>query len=737
MNKKFPFSHQLDSSDCGPACLKMISEYYGKKKNLQYLREISYITKEGVSLLTISNAAEKIGFKTLKLEISLNQLIENAPLPCIIYWNQEHFVVLYNVTKKRGVLTFHIADPSVGIREVDTESFCNSWILTKNKNRGAAIFLEPSDDFLLDDEDSPKLKTGFNFLTKYFLKYKKYYSQLVLGIVGGSLLSLLLPLVTQSIVDYGIKSKDITFITLILLFQLLLFFGNTTIDFIRSHLLLHISTRINVSIVSDYLIKLMKLPIRYFDSRRVGDIMTRIEDNKRIEQFLSATVLNTLFSVINFLMLSFVLGYYSIPILLIFLTGSFLSIFWTFLFMEKRKNIDYKLFNFMSRNRENTYEIVNAMQEIKLNDFELFKRWEWEKVQLRLFRLNIKTLSLEQYQQIGSTFFSQLKNLLITFFAAKGVIDNQLSLGMMLSISFIIGLLNSPIDQFISFFKLGQSAKISLERMSEIFSQENEENITETSTISNGINLENNGISLQNLSFQYEGPKSQYVLKNINLIIPFGKITAIVGTSGSGKTTLMKLLLKFYEPTEGQVKVDSLDLKNISAKYWRNQCGVVLQEGYIFDDTLKRNIIMGDEGEGSNEALMKAIRNANIEDFLENLPLGINTKIGVSGIGLSTGQKQRILIARAIYKNPSILLFDEATSSLDANNERIIVENLNIVFKDKTVVVIAHRLSTVKNADQIVVLNNGELVEIGTHNDLVTKKGYYYNLVKNQLELGT
>lgn len=741
---KFKFYHQLDASDCGPACLKMIAGYYGKSFSIDYFRKLSYITKDGVNLLNIAEAAESTGFKTLKLQLTAKILIDAASFPCIIYWNKQHFVVLHKVKKHFGRFKFHIADPGHGMRVLDQTDFFAGWLNPGNK--GFALFMEPTEAFYdIREEDkehelniNPKKVKGYQFLLKYLIKYKKSFFQLICGILASSVFSLIFPFLTQNIVDVGIRNKDLGFIFSILIFQLFIFLGNVSIDFIKSYLILHIGARINISLISDFLTKIMKLPIRFFESKNLGDLLQRIDDHKRIESFLTNNILGTLFSIINLFVLSLVLAFYNLTVFSMFLGFSILTVLWTVMFLEKRKNADYRLFALMSRNRDNQMEILNGMQEIKLNNFELYQKWQWEKNQSKLFHANLFNLSLEQYQTIGSSFFTQLKNIVITYYAAKLVIHGDLTLGMLLSISFIVGQLNGPIEQLITFIKSAQNAKLSLDRMKEIHNEMNESEITDNiSGLLFADEAESkSGIYLQNVYFQYEGPKSPLVLEDLCLHIPHGKITAIVGVSGSGKSTLLKLLNNFYQPVRGEIFINNVRLDTIQPNWWRQQCGVVLQEGYIFSETIARNIAMGADMIDTAR-LNTAIEVANIKKFITELPLGLNTRIGPSGAGLSTGQKQRILIARAVYKNPDYLFFDEATSALDANNEKAIVENLGKTFEGKTVVVIAHRLSTVKNADQIVVLDKGKIVEIGDHLGLTkNSEGVYFNLVKNQLELG-
>jgi len=732
--RKFLFYRQLDQMDCGPACLKMIAQYYGKFYSLNTLKKKTFITREGVSLESINEAAENIGFRTLAAKLTFKQLDQEAILPCILHWNQKHFVVLppQNFNLKRRKNKILIADPAHGLVRVKLDLFLKSWITSNNM--GVALMLEPT-AFFNENAEEKKERRSFTFLLRYMTPHKKYLRQILLGMLLGSILSLVFPFLTQSLVDYGINQHNIHFVYLILASQLALFLGSTAIDMIRGWLLLHMSTRINISIISDFLIKLMKLPIRFFDSKLIGDITQRVYDHNRIEKFLTGTSLNTMFSMLNIIVFSIVLGIYSISIFFIFLIGSFLSIFWIILFLKKRSSLDYAHFQQMSDNQNSLFEIISGMQDIKMNNSETTHRWEWERIQAKIFKINTKSLSLEQVQMIGAGFFSQLKNIFISFIAAKEVIAGNITLGMMLSISYIVGQINGPIQQLLVFFKDAQDARISLDRLNEIHLRENEESEIKVKP-ENGIlsNFEQGGnIKLKNVSFQYGGNSSPLVIDGINLSIPFGKVTAIVGNSGSGKTTLMKLLLRFYEPTKGEIFLRDTPLLLVSPGWWRSKCGVVMSDGFIFSNSIERNITV--EENVDHQRLSNAVKLANIENFIKNLPSGFSTKIGNTGIGISSGEKQRILIARAIYKRPHFIFLDEATSMLDANNERKIIENLNDFFSGRTVIVIAHRLSTVRNADQIIVMDKGKIVEIGNHHTLVLKRGEYFNLVKNQLEL--
>lgn len=728
MFKLFPFFHQHDAMDCGPTCLKMIAQYHGRTFSLEKLRELCRISKEGVSMLGISMAAENIGFKTLGVHINFNQLKDEVPMPCIVHWKQNHFVVVYRI--KRGKV--YVADPAHGLIKYDIKEFLSCWISTRNddKPEGIALLLEPQPDFFKSDGETLD-KTKFSFVLQYLKPYRKLVFQLLLGMLLGTLLQLIFPFLTQGIVDYGIGTNNLNFVTTILIAQLTLYAAQTSVDFLRSWILLHISTRINISIISDFLIKLMKLPIGFFDTKMIGDLLQRIGDHHRIESFLTSSTLNTIFSFISLIVFICVLAFYNLKILMIFLIASAIYVLWIILFLKKRKEIDYKRFNQASAEHSNLIQLINGMQEIKLNNCEKQKRWEWENIQAKLFKVSIKGLALSQYQQSGAFFINETKNILVSFISARAVIEGDMSLGMMMAVQYIIGQLNAPIGQMIGFLQSAQDAKISLERLGEIHNKKDE---TQNESVSTFKLPDDKTISIDNLSFGYDSI-NELVLKDINLKIPEGKVTALVGMSGSGKTTLIKLLLGFYPPTDGTIKIGDVDINNIEPSVWREKCGTVMQDGFIFSDTIARNIALNDENIDEGR-LLYAARIANIMDMINALPLGFNTKIGQEGKGISQGQRQRILIARAVYKNPEYIFLDEATNSLDANNESIIMRNLQEFFRGKTVVVVAHRLSTVKNADNIVVLNNGDIVESGTHDELVKKHGRYYNLIKNQLELG-
>ena len=729
--------------DCGPTCLRMIAKHYGRSYTLQNLREKCFITRRGVSMLGISDAAESIGMHTQGVRIRLEQLMEDAPLPCILHWNHRHFVVLYKVRMKKGLRVkpamtekqFFIADPAGQKYEMSQEEFCRCWCSSKSggKDVGTALLLQPAPEFYDYEDDKEKQQKNLGYFFRYLLPYKSQFAQIIVGMMLGSVFSLILPFITQAVVDQGIGNNNLNFITLMMIAQLVLSITQMGMGFIQSWIALHTNTRISISLISDFLAKLMKLPVRFFDAKNIGDILQRIGDNGRIQSFLSGTTLSTLFSFANFVVFAGIMAYYNLTILLVFLAGNILYVAWILSFMSYRRKLDFKRFAQASANQSNLVQLVTGMQEIKLNNCEKQQRWKWERIQVKLFKISIQGTALGQYQQIESIFFSQTTGLFISFLSAKGVVEGSITLGMMMSISYIIGQLSGPIGQVIGFAQSLQDAKISLERLNEIHNKEDEEQ-----TIENKINQlpENKTISLENVCFSYDGAERDYVLEDLNLEIPQNKVTAIVGASGSGKTTIIKLLLGFYPPVKGKIMINNTPLEEINPHLWRQKTGAVMQDGFIFSDTIANNIAAGEE-EIDKKRLLHAVKTASIRKFIESLPLKYNSKIGMEGNGISQGQKQRLLIARAVYKNPDFLFLDEATNSLDANNERIIMDNLAEFYKGRTVVVVAHRLSTVQNADNIIVLKKGKVIEEGTHKELTAKRGAYYELVKNQLELGT
>lgn len=741
MRTTFPHYTQLDTMDCGPSCLRMIAKYYGRSYSLQTLREKSFITREGVSMLGISDAAESIGIHTQGVRINFEQLVEDVDLPCILHWNQNHFVVCYGIKRKKKLFSsdepeysIKIADPGGEKYTMDKAGFLKCWLSSKldNKDTGTVLLLEPTPDFYHQEDDQEKQDKNLSYFWGYLRPYKSQIIQLIVGMLIGSVLSLIFPFLTQAVVDQGIGNNNLSFVTLVLIAQLVLFVTQMSVEFIRSWISLHMNTRIGITLISDFLTKLMKLPLRFFDAKNIGDIMQRIGDHSRIQSFMTGSTLTTVFSFFNFFVFAIILAYYNLTIFFVFLIGNTIYVSWILFFMRYRRKLDHMRFAQSSANQGSLIQLVTGMQEIKLNNCEKQQRWRWERIQVKLFKISIKGTALGQYQQLGSIFFSQTTSLFVSFLSAKAVIEGDITLGMMMSISYIIGQLSGPIGQVIGFAQSLQDAKISLERLNEIHNKEDEEQ-----TLNDKINdlPDDKTLSLEKVYFNYDGADRDYVLDGLSIKIPQNKVTAIVGSSGSGKTTIIKLLLGFYPPLKGELKVGKTLVGDINPHLWRQKSGAVMQDGFIFSDTIANNIAVGEDSIDKKK-LRRAVTVANIKEFIDSLPLKYNTKIGMEGNGISQGQRQRLLIARAVYKDPEYLFFDEATNALDANNERIIMNNLNEFYKGKTVVIVAHRLSTVQNADNIIVLEEGKVIEEGTHKELTEKKGAYYTLVKNQLELG-
>ncbi len=717
----------MDQMDCGATCLRIVFKYYGQLVSIHKIRKLCQTTKNGVNLLGISEAAEKLGFRTYGVKLSLEQLSE-VELPCILHWNQNHFVVLYKIKKGR----YYISDPATGLVSYDEKEFSRNWFSTKELHEGLSLLLSPGPDFYQLDEEEPQLALKWSKVFTYFYKYKKLFIQLLLGMLLGTILQLVTPFLTQSVVDIGINTKNINFINLILIAQLMLFIGQTAVSFIRSWIMLHISTRVNISILTDLLIKIMKLPMNFFDLKTHGDLMQRMGDQQRVESFLTGNTLNTLFSIVNMLVFGGLLIIYNKLIFLIFFIATVLYTLWILAFMKVRRELDHKRFKISSDNQTYMVEMIQSIRDIKLNNSEKQKRWGWETLQARLFKFKVRSLALSQYQSIGSMAINQAKGILITYISAKAVIDGEITLGGMMAIQYIVGMVSNPVQQLLGFMQSYQDAKISMERLNEIYETEEEESLEKDYL---QWIPEKKDIEIKNLTFRYFGAGNEPVFNKLNLTFPEGKTTAIVGMSGSGKTTILKLLMRFYDYEAGEITVGGKRLDQISQHTWRAACGMVMQDSHIFADTIENNIAVGEEVP-QPEKVQEAIRIANLDDFITEQPFGLATKIGTAGKGISQGQKQRLLIARAVYKQPEFIFLDEATNSLDANNERVIIDNLETFFNNRTVVIVAHRLSTVKNADNIIVLEKGDIVEQGNHNQLTELKGKYYELVKNQLELG-
>ncbi|MDC9721218.1 MAG: peptidase domain-containing ABC transporter [Urechidicola sp.] len=727
--EKFPFFRQLDYRDCGSTCLRMVAKFHGKNFSREFLRNSAGITKQGVTMAGIADAAEIIEMRTLGMRISLDSLVTEAPTPFVVPWRQKHFVVVYKTSKTK----IYVADPAEGLLEYSHKDFAEAWTNTSDGN-GFVLLLEPNTKFYTLEEDTSKTK-GFSFLLPYARPYKKLIYQLFIGLLVGTTIQFMLPFLMQSIVDVGVNTQNIPFIYIILIAQLVLFASQTIVQIFREWLLLHITSRFHIKMISDFLYKMLKLPISFFETRNTGEHLQRIQDHNRIQNFVSSSTFSMVYSIVIFVVFNLVLAFYNLKIFFVFIVGAVLYVGWTFFFLKRRAELDFKRFDELSDSQTSLVQIINGVKEIKINNSQRKNRWKWEQIQISLFKTSISSLKLAQYQSIGSTSINELKNITITFLSATAVVRGDITLGMMLSIQYIVGQLNLPLSNFIGFIQVWQDAKISLERLWQVHSKKDEDELKDNKV--KELPTEKS-IILKDLSFRYGGKSTPFVLKNINCIIPQGKTTAIVGASGSGKTTLLKLLLKFNEPTKGVINIGNDDLKNIHNDFWRQNCGAVMQDTFIFNDTIAGNISESEQNEMIDRKKLKtASFISNIEPFIQKIPNKYNTELGTSGIRLSGGQEQRIMIARAVYKNPFYVFFDEATSALDANNEKIIMENLNVFLKDRTSIIIAHRLSTVKNADNIIVLEEGEIVEQGNHKELTSKKGKYYELVKNQLELGS
>ncbi len=712
-----------------------VKKYYGKSIDLNFLRQNYSINRTGVTLGGLAEAAESIGLKSYGARINIDTLKNEVPLPCIVNWRQRHYIVIYQINK--GIYT--VADPAYGIIKYIESEFLSGWIPSKNiksEDEGIVLLLEPSVNFLTPTELAVTSKSKLAAVLPYFLKYSNQFFYIFLTLLIVTLIQLVLPFLTQSVVDTGIQNQNINFINLILIAQLVLFIGMAVSQILRDWFLLHITTRVNIQMLSDFIMKLMNLPLSYINSKNIGDILTRLQDHNRVQSFISTSSFNAVFSLLTILVFSIVLAIYKLDILVVFLLGTTsLFVIWTLFFLKRRKLLDYRLFDLNSGNQSSVVQLLYGMQEIKMNGSEKRRRWEWEAIQARTYKVAVKTLALQQMQLNGGSLINEVKNIVITFLAASSVINGQISLGAMMSIQFIIGQLNVPVNALVNFIQSTQDALISLDRINEVHKLKDE---IDTEKEYASILPQNRSIKIENLNFRYGSVHSSLVLKSLSISIPENTTTAIVGASGSGKTTLLKLILKILAPSSGSIKIGNTNLELINSKFWREQIGVVMQDGYIFSDTILRNITESDSDSLINkDKLSMAIDIANLNDIIDSLPLGLNTRIGASGINLSGGQNQRVFLARAIYKNPSYFFLDEATSALDATNEKEIMDKLYGFFQERTVIIVAHRLSTVINADNIIVLNKGEVIENGNHDELLAKKGFYFNLIKNQLALGS
>ena len=726
MFRRFPIEYQMDSQDCGPASLKMVAKYFGKYYSLQYLRDQCGIHKKGVSLLDLSYGAEHIGLHTLAIKCRTNDVVQQIPFPAIIHWNENHFVVVYHADKKH----IWVADPTRGHVKYTHQEFQQGWY-PKGKTQGVLLALEPTAHFKDSMAEQEVKKNSFWSILKYFYPYRRNFSVVLTIMLLVTLLQGLLPFISKAVIDVGIQTSDVNFINMVLIGNICILISVMVFNVLRDWILMHITARVNVALISDYLIKLMKLPVTFFENKLLGDILQRAHDHERIRSFIMNNSLALVFSSLTFVLFSIILLYYNPTIFLIFISGSLLYVLWVLLFLKIRKKLDWEYFEIISRDQSYWVETVNAISDIKIYNYEKHRRWKWEEIQAGLYRVNKRVQSVTNIQNLGAQFIESVKNMAIVFFCATAVIRGDITFGVMISTQFIIGMLNGPLVQFINFVISAQYAKISFFRMNEIRQLKDEDELLSVGGTS--ILPEKKDLTVENVMFRYTAT-SPLVLKNIYLHIPENKVTAIVGGSGSGKSTLLKLLIRLYQPTYGDIKMGGMNVNAINLREWRSLCGVVMQDGRLFSDTILNNIVLEDEHIDYTR-LHESCRIAQIEDEINSMPKGYDTVIGETGRGLSGGQKQRLLIARALYRNPQYLFLDEATNSLDTLNERRIVDALTAAFERRTVVVVAHRLSTIRNADQIVVMHEGKIVEVGDHPHLMEHRGYYYRLVASQAEV--
>ena len=723
--KSFPTEYQMDAKDCGPASLKMVAKYFGRYFSLQYLRDKCGITKEGVSLLGISAAAESIGLHTAAFKCTIDDVVTKIPFPVIVFWNENHFIVVYHANKNH----VWVSDPVKGHVKYTKHEFMAGWYL-KNEDKGVLLALEPTSDFKQSKQEKEQEKNSFLSMLRYFMPYKKQFLLIFFVMMVVTLLQGILPFISKAVIDVGISSSDVTFINMVLVGNITILLSVMVFNVLRDWILMHITARVNIALISDYLVKLMKLPVTFFENKLLGDILQRAQDHERIRSFIMNNSLSLIFSVFTFVVFSIILLLYNAVIFFIFIAGSILYVVWVLLFLKIRKKLDWQYFELISRNQSYWVETVSAIQDIKIYNYERARRWKWEEIQARLYHVNKRVLAVTNMQNLGAQFIESIKNMSITFFCATAVVDGGITFGVMISTQFIIGMLNGPLVQFINFMVSAQYAKISFLRMNEIRLLEDEDELLSVGATT--ILPEDKSLILRNVMFKY-APHLPMVLKNINLIIPENKVTAIVGSSGCGKSTLLKLLVRLYRPSYGSVNMGGMNVTALNLRTWREMCGVVMQDGKIFSDTIKNNIVLDDENVDEAQ-LIKCCKIAQIKEDIDQMPRGFDTEIGEQGCGLSGGQKQRLLIARALYRNPRYLFLDEATNALDTVNEHKIVKALNSAFENRTVVIIAHRLSTIRNANQIVVMDKGEIKEFGTHDVLMDRKGFYYNLVKSQYD---
>ena len=722
---------QTDSMDCGAACLCMIARHYGKKYSMRFFRENAHISREGISMLGLSMAAEKVGFRTLSAKITVEQLAEQIALPCILHWDGRHYVVCHRVSGKGSDRVFHICDPAIGKIRVRGDELRSHWLSGHlgEEEVGLAMQLEPAPDFREKQPEDPADGFGLLFFSRYILPHKWQLAGLLFGALVVMTMGYFLPFISQSVVDIGILGRNMDFIVLMMAMQLMISFSQTTVMFMQGWVSLHVNTVINVRLISDYLGKLARMPLPFFEVRTLGDILQRIGDHDRIKSFLMNDLTDIVFATVTFVTFSVVLGIYNWRILAIFLLGNTAYALWVVSFMHYRRELDNRVFQQSATLQNNMVQFIRGMQEIKLNNLEERKCREWESLQAGLYRLGRRGLMIGQVQQAGLLVFSTTTGIAISYMTARRVVDGEMTLGMMTSLSFILGQVSGPIGSFIGFIQRYQDARISLERLGDIHARK--EGGMDEGTGRNGMPT-GKDIRFRNVSFSYNGMDRDMVLKDISFTIPQGHVTAIVGRSGCGKTTLMKLMQGFYQPVHGTVEVGGTPLPDISLREWRTHLGAVMQDGYIFSDSIAGNVAVDEDADMAR--VEDALEAVNMKGFVHSLPNGTDTKIGEDGLQLSQGQRQRILLARVIYKRPEYIFLDEATNSLDTKNENDIMAYIKKNLKGHTVIIVAHRLSTIRDADSIVVLENGRVAEQGVHSQLLCNKGIYYQLVQAQLD---
>lgn len=731
---KYRVIMQHDSMQCGAACLLSVCHFYGRSgMSLEQMTEMCGVGRDGVSIYDLNKAARRLGFETLCAKLTLSDLLD-ITLPCILFWNASHFVVLFEARGGRYV----IGDPALGVVERSEAEVSQAWLAADDDDgvlRGVVLGLSPTDDFSCGGDcgvQSLSLRKSLPSLWTYVRPHRWCIAQLAAGLAFGCVVQLILPFLSQAVVDVGVGLRDVGSLWTLVIAQMALMLGRAAAGFVRSWILLRIGTRVNIAMVSDFLAKLMRLPMTFFDKKLTGDILQRMGDYSRVRDFFTSQALDALFALSSVAVFAFVLGCYSLRLFAVFLVGSLAHAAWLSFFMRRRRVLDYELFRRQALCSNKTLECVSSLHEVKLQGCGARRRAEWEASQEALVSTQAQSLALSQRQEAGSVVIAEGKNIVMTLCSATAVMSGDMTMGMMLATQFIAGQLVSPIERLTRFAYAAQDVRVSLERILSVSRMPDEDDGRNASPVDVDWRL---GVEFRHVSFAYSPSECGHpAVDDVSLYFPSGKVTAIVGASGSGKSTLIKLLLGFFEPQEGDVSVGGVELSSLPMEWWRGQCGIVMQDGVIFSDSVARNIAMADD-EPDMRRVREAARLACADGFISDLHAAFETKIGAEGQQLSKGQAQRILLARAVYRNPSLLILDEATNSLDTVSERRIVDNLASFCAGRTTIVIAHRLSTVRNADNIIVMSGGRVVERGTHNELAKLHGYYYELIKNQLDI--